>query len=118
METAYNNDYENNRDSKITDDELSILLTLTNQLELSQEEVKLINYLIIPPEKSDIDTVTTFLKNIGVIFYSKKNNLIYVADEVVRVLRKIRKKEIADKYFRRVLKNVKRITNKSYLPQA
>ncbi len=107
VETAYNNDYENNRDSKITDDELSILLTLTNQLELSQEEVKLINYLIIPPEKADIDNVTTFLKNIGVIFYSKKNNLIYVADEVVRVLRKIRKKEIADKYFRRVLKTLK-----------
>ncbi|MHA7110361.1 hypothetical protein ACRTDU_09575 [Sunxiuqinia elliptica] len=107
VETAYNNDSENNRDSKITDDELSILLTLTNQLELSQEEVKLINYLIIPPEKSDIDTVTTFLKNIGVIFFSKKNNLIYVADEVVRVLRKVRKKQIADKYFRRVLKTLK-----------
>ena len=107
VETAYNNDFENNRDSKITDDELSILLTLTNQLELSQEEVKLINYLIIPPEKSDIDTVTTFLKNIGVIFFSKKNNLIYVADEVVRVLRKVRKKQIADKYFRRVLKTLK-----------
>ncbi|MBD0777630.1 hypothetical protein HPE56_07485 [Maribacter sp. ANRC-HE7] len=107
VETAYNNDYDNNRDSKITDDELSILLTLTHQLELSQEEVKLINYLIIPPEKLDIDNVTTFLKNIGVVFYSKKNNLIYVADEVVKVLRKIRKKELADKYFRRVLKTLK-----------
>ncbi len=107
VETAYNNDCQNNRDAKITDDELSILLTLTNQLELSQEEVKLINYLIIPPEKSDIDNVITFLKNIGVVFFSKKNNLIYVADEVVRVLRKIRKKEIADKYFRRVLKTLK-----------
>lgn len=107
VETAYNNDYDNNRDSKITDDELSILLTLTSQLELSQEEVKLINYLIIPPEKSDMENVTTFLKNIGVIFFSKKNNLIYVADEVISVLRKIRKKEIANKYFRRVLKTLK-----------
>jgi len=33
--------------------------------------------------------------------------LIYVADEVVRVLRKIRKKQIADKYYRRVLKTLK-----------
>ncbi len=107
VETAYNNDHENNRDSKITDDELSILLTLTHQLELSQEEVKLINYLIIPPEKLDIENVISSLKNIGVVFYSKKNNLIYVADEVVRVLRSIRKKEIADKYFRRVLKTLK-----------
>jgi len=107
VETAYNNDTENNRESKITDDELSILLTLTNQLELSQEEVKLINYLIIPPQKADIENVTTFLKNIGVIFYSKKYNQIFVADEIVRVLRKIRKKEIADKYYRRVLKTLR-----------
>ncbi|GAF01513.1 hypothetical protein [Saccharicrinis fermentans] len=107
VETAYTNDRDHNLDSKITDDELSILLTLTKQLELSQEEVKLINYLIIPPEKSDIDHVTTFLKNIGVVFYSKKNNLIYVADEVVKILRKMRHKEIADKYFRRVLKTLK-----------
>lgn len=107
VETAYMNDTDNNRDSKITSDELSILITLTQQLELSQEEVKLINYLIIPPKKTPIDSVITFLKNIGVIFYSKKYNTIYVADEVVRVLRKIRKKEIADKYYRRILKTFK-----------
>jgi len=47
------------------------------------------------------------LKNIGVIFYSKKSNLVYVADEVVKVLRKIREKEVADKYYRRVLKTFK-----------
>src|SRR5690606_24209144 len=38
--TAYTNDLENNRDSKITADELSIILTLSKQLELSQEEIK------------------------------------------------------------------------------
>jgi hypothetical protein len=64
----------------------------------------LINYLIIPPEKLDIDSVIGSLRNIGVIFYSKKNNQIFVADEVVHVLRKIRNKDIADKYYRRVLK--------------
>ena len=107
VETAYTNDVKNNRDAKITNDELSILLTLTRQLELSQEEIKLINYLIIPPAKLPIDSVIAFLKNIGIIFYSKKCNLIYVADEVVRVLRKIRNKEIADKYLRRILKTFK-----------
>lgn len=107
VETAYTNDIENNRDSKITSDELSILLTLSQKLELSQEEVKHINYLIIPPEKLQIDNVISMLKNIGIVFYSRKNNLIYVADEVVRVLRKIRKKQIADKYYRRVLKTLK-----------
>ena len=107
VETAYTNDVENNHDPKITNDELSILLTLSQQLELSQEGIKLINYLIIPPEKLQIDNVISMLKNIGVVFYSRKNNLIYVADEVVRVLRKIRKKQIADKYYHRVLKTLK-----------
>jgi len=107
VECAYKNDDESNRDSKITNDELSILITLTKKLELSQEEVKLINYLIIPPEKADIDCIITSLKNIGIIFYSKKNNLVYIPDEIVAVLRKIRKKEIADKYLRRVLKTFK-----------
>lgn len=107
VRTAYLNDEANNRDAKITDDELSILITLTKQLELSQEEVKLINYMTIPPEKQDIDSVINFLKNIGVIFYSKKFNTVFVADEMVRVLRRIREKEIADKYYRRVLKTLK-----------
>lgn len=104
VNTAYYNDVANNRDSKITDDELSILLTLSDKLDLSQEEIKLINYTILTPQPSDVDTVINSLKNIGVIFFSKKNNTIYVADEVVRILRKIRGKQIADKYLRRTLK--------------
>ncbi len=102
--TAFHNDIENNREAKITDDELSILLTLSHQLELSQEETKLINYLILPAKKAEIDNVINELKNLGVIFYAKKTSTIYVADEMVRVVRKIREKEIADKFFRRVLR--------------
>jgi hypothetical protein len=102
--TAYTNDKDHNRDLKITDDELSILLTLSDKLELSQEEIKFINYTIVTPQPTDIDTVINNLKNIGVIFFSKKNNTLYVADEIVRILRKIRGKQIADKYLRRILK--------------
>ncbi|HTO14461.1 MAG TPA: hypothetical protein VLZ83_01760 [Edaphocola sp.] len=107
VHTAYTNDLSCNRDSKITDDEFSILITLSKKLELSQEEVKLINYMIVPPVKTDIDSIINSLKNLGVIFYSRKNNLVYVADEIVKLLRKIRKKELADKYYRRVLKTFK-----------
>ena len=107
LRTAYFNDEENNRDAKITDDELTILLTLSNKLELSQEEIKLINYTIIPPVKKEIDDVINELKNIGVVFYSKKHSTVYVADEMVRLLRKIRGKEVADKFYRRVLKTLK-----------
>ena len=104
LHTAYINDLEANQDAKITTDEQSILLTLSQHLELSQEEIKLINHIIVPFKKLEIDTVINTLKNIGIIFYSKKNSTVYVADEVVRILRKVRGKEVADKFFRRVLR--------------
>lgn len=104
LNTAYSNDLIQNRDAKITDDELTILITLAKNLELSQEEVKLLNYMIIPIDTVSIDSVIDGLKNTGVIFYSKKHSTVYVADEMVRLLRSIRQKEVADKYFRRVLR--------------
>jgi len=104
LETAYKNDLLFNREPKITSDEQSILLTLSRCLELSQEAVKLIHYMIIGLKKEDVDTLINNLRNIGVVFYSKKNSMIYIADEIVRVLRKLRGKEIADKFFRRILR--------------
>ena len=105
--TAYHNDKENNQESKITTDEQSILITLAKQLDLSHEEIKLINYLIIPLKKLDIDEIIKYLSSIGVIFYSRKNYQVYVADEVIRILRKIRGKEVSDKAFRQILKQLK-----------
>ena len=100
---AYNNDSLNNREARISSDELSILLTLSKELDLSQEEVKLINYSILPIKNIQITEVINNLKNFGVVFYSKKDSTIFVADEMVSLLRELRGKEIADKYFRRVL---------------
>jgi hypothetical protein len=107
LKTAYYNDDTNNQDRKITKDELSILVTLSLELGLSQEEIKLINYSVVPVVKKEIDTIINELKSLGVVFYSRKTNTIYVADEVVRILREIRGKEIADKFFRRVLRVLK-----------
>ncbi len=107
LKTAYTNDDANNLERKITSDEQAILITLSQQLGLSQEEIKLINYLIVPIQHYDIDTVINELKSIGVIFYSKKTSTIYVADEMVRLLRRLRGKEIADKFFRRVLRLIR-----------
>jgi hypothetical protein len=104
LHTAYENDIQNNREAKVTSDELSIILTLSKELGLSQEEIKLINYSILPIKKIDIQDVIKALKNIGVIFYSNKENTIYVADEMVRMLRSVRKKEVAEKFYRRTLK--------------
>lgn len=104
LHTAYYNDVANNREAKITSDELSIILTLSRQLGLSQEEVKLINYSILPIKKIDIHEVINHLKTLGVVFFSKKENTIYIADEMVRLLRKVREKDLADKFYRRTLK--------------
>ena len=104
LATAYSNDIINNREAKITSDELSIILTLSNQLGLSQEDVKLINYTILPVKKAEIQEVINNLKNLGVVFFSKKENTLYVADEMVRLLREVRKKEVAEKFYRRTLK--------------
>lgn len=103
LSTAYSNDLLNNREAKISSDELSILLNLSKELELSQEEVKLINYSILPVKKIEIPEVINSLKNFGVVFYSKKDSTIFIADEMVSLLRELRGKEIADKYFRRTL---------------
>ncbi len=104
LETAYQNDDLNNQERKITFDEETILSTLSEELALSLEEIKLIKYQIIPVEKLTIDDIVNDLKSLGVIFHSKKTNTIYVADEVVRILRKVRGKAVADKFFRRVLR--------------
>jgi hypothetical protein len=107
VKTAYSNDNLNNQEQKITFDEQSILNTLSSELDLSNEEIKLINYMVIPLRQLDIDSIIGELKNLGVIFYSKKTNMIYVADEMVVLLRKIKGKKVADKFFRRVLKHMK-----------
>lgn len=107
LKTAYENDDINGESRKITSDEQSILYTLSKQLELSQEEIKLINYSIIPICKQPIDKVINDLKNIGVIFYSKKTNTVYVAQAVAKILREIRSKVIADKHHRRILKQLR-----------
>lgn len=107
VNTAYTNDDLNNQERKITFDEQTILNTLSSELELSNEEIKQINYMIIPLTQLSIDSVIGELKNLGVIFYSKKTNMIYVADEMVTLLRKLKGKKVADKFFRRVLRHIR-----------
>ena len=107
VKTAYTNDQERNQDSKITWEEQTILLTISETLELSQEEIKLLNYSVLSIEKQDIEQVINNLKNLGILFYSKNSLKVYIPDEIVRVLRKIRGKEVANKFLRRVLNQLK-----------
>ncbi|MCK9492131.1 MAG: hypothetical protein M0Q24_08565 [Sulfurimonas sp.] len=104
LQTAYHNDELNNQESKITSDEQSILTTLANELSLSQNELQLIKYMILPLKKHSIDEIINDLKNAGIIFFSKKTNIIYISNEIVSLLRKIKGREVADKHVRRILK--------------
>lgn len=108
LKTAYNNDIAANFSPKITSDEQSILDSLAESLELSQDERTMVKYAVLGINKANsIDDVIAEMKEKGLIFLSKKNNLIYVADEVVSLARKIRGKEVSDKYFRRVLLHIR-----------
>jgi hypothetical protein len=78
-----------NQDCKVSTDEQSILITLAKSMGLSQEEIKLINYLIIEIKKENVENIINELKNIGVIFYTKKTSTVYVADEVVKASQKL-----------------------------
>lgn len=99
FKTVYYNDWETDQDSKILTYKIAILLTLSQNLGLSQQDVELINNMIIPVKKLNINTVINRLENIGVIFYSRKTSTVYAADEIVRVLKKVRGQEAGDKLF-------------------
>ena len=107
VETAYKNDELQNRECVITHDELSILNTLSDNLDLSQDETRSIYYSVLPLIKMDIDNIIKSLKDLGLLFYSKKNLEVYIPEEIVRILRKMKGYEVANKHFRRVIKELK-----------
>ncbi|MBK8557370.1 MAG: hypothetical protein IPL65_17115 [Lewinellaceae bacterium] len=69
LQAAYNNDKENAQESKITRDEQSILTALAIGLDLSQEELKLINYSTIPLKPLDLDEAIKYTSSIGASFF-------------------------------------------------
>ena len=107
VDRAYNNDKDNNQEQKITADEKSILNVLASDFDLSQEEIKLLNYSILPLKTLQLEEIIDLLKSSGIVLYSKKNLTIFIPNEFVRLLRKYRNKEVADKYLKRILRLLK-----------
>lgn len=107
LNVAYHNDEHQNFEPKISTDEQSILDALAFQLGLSQDEVSMIKYSVLGITRVGIDDVIAELKDKGIVFLSRKANTIYIADEMVSLLRRIRGKEVADKFFRRTLLQLK-----------
>ena len=55
VNTGFNNDLAENRDPKLTKDERSILNTLADSLDLSNEEIRWITYKVVGIDKFQID---------------------------------------------------------------
>ena len=90
LRKAYYNDAEMNFSPKITMDEQSILDALAECLELSLDERTMIKYSVLGIKKAqNIEDVVAELKDKGLAFLSKKNNVIYVADEIVSLAQRI-----------------------------
>ena len=107
VRTAYENDEMQNKEKKISKEEKTILNTLAQSLNLSIEEKRLIYFGIVPLVKMEIDDIIGNLKDIGILFHKAKEYSIYIPDEIVWLLRDIKNIELPNKYFRRILRQLK-----------
>ncbi|WMS96253.1 hypothetical protein RB215_17805 (plasmid) [Pseudoalteromonas sp. HL-AS2] len=106
MKEAYFNDEKNNRDTKVTDDERSILNVLSNELNLTTDECAAVEHLVdIIPQNGVLDALNS-LRDIGLLFISKKRQEVFIPDEIVTLLNEIQGKDLADKYVLRILRTL------------
>ena len=104
MNEAYSNDSRSNRDSKITDDERGILNVLSAQLALTADECAAMEHLVDTIPKDGVLDALNILRDMGVLFISKKRQEIFVPDEIVELLNDIQGKDSSDKHRLRLLR--------------
>jgi hypothetical protein len=103
---AYENDLQLNRDSRVSWDERTILNCLAQNLDLCNDEARVIELAVSFPPPLDLDGALSLLKDSGVIFFQRKTNQLFVPDEVIWLLRGLLGVELATKYQRRVLRHL------------
>jgi hypothetical protein len=104
MTEAYVNDKRVNRDSKVTDDERGILNVLSSHLGLTTDECAAIEHLVDAIPKDGVLDALNILRDIGVVFISKKRQEVFIPDEIVELLNDIQGKDLADKHRLRLLR--------------
>ncbi|MBB1274412.1 hypothetical protein [Psychromonas sp. SR45-3] len=106
MKEAYFNDEKSNRDAKVTDDERSILNVLAEELSLTTDESAAIEHLVdVIPQNGVLDALNG-LRDMGLLFISRKRQEVFIPDEIVTLLNEIQGKYLADKYILRVLRTL------------
>lgn len=104
LKEAYFNDEKANREAKISNDERGVLNVLAHQLNITNDDKVAIEHIVAPINKSDVLACLESLREIGVLFVSRKYQTVYVPDEIVNLLHRIQNKELADKYVLRILR--------------
>jgi len=104
MKEAYTNDQRVNRDSKITDNERGMLNVLGAQLNLTIDECAALEHLVEGIPKDGVMDALNVLRDMGVVFISKKRHEVCVPDEIVELLNEIQGKDLADKLRLRLLR--------------
>ena len=84
MTEAYINDKRINRDSKVTDDERGILNVLSQQLGLTTDECAAIEHLVDAIPKDGVLDALNTLRDMGIVFISKKRQEVFIPDEIER----------------------------------
>lgn len=106
IKEAYENDSRNNREKKITDDERGILNILSHELNLTVDECAAMEHMVNPIGKDGIQDALNQLRDIGLLFISKKRQEVFIPDELVELLNSILGKDLADKYKLRILRSL------------
>ncbi|WP_166426090.1 hypothetical protein [Paraglaciecola sp. 20A4] len=104
LSEAYSNDERINREAKITDDERGILNVLASKLDVTADDQAGVEHLIDQIPKNGIQDALNDLREIGLVFMSRKLQTVYVPDEIVNLLHRIQGKELADKHLLRILR--------------
>lgn len=106
LKEAYLNDEKNNREAKITDDERSILNVLAHKLDITADQKSAVQHLVNAIPQTGIQDCLNTLREVGLVFVSRKNLTVYVADEIVTMLNRMQGKELADKHLLRILRTL------------
>jgi hypothetical protein len=104
MTEAHINDHKNNRDSKITDDERGILNVLAEQLNITSDECVAIEHSVDNIPKNGVIEALNTLRDMGIVFISRKRQEVFVPDEIVELLNDIQGKDLSDKHVLRLLR--------------
>ena len=106
LKEAYSNDERINREAKITDDERGILNVLAKQLDVTADDQAGVEHLIDGIPRNGVQDALNELREIGLVFISRKLQTVYVPDEIVNLLHRLQGKELADKHLLRILRTL------------